>query len=762
MAQATQIRQIRIQVDTKGDQNLKAIADKLGSVNKNVKSLSSSFSTLKNAFVGYFAALGVGELVKISDTMQLLNSRIAVLSGGTENAKGILTGLQAAANRTKTSIDGLADVYARLSASTKETGVSTSTLLSLTEVLQNTFRLSGAGAQEANSAAIQLSQGFASGQLRGQELRSVLEANVVIGDILSKTFGVTRGQLYKLAEAGELTANKVMVGLLKSMGDVNGRAQKLAVTFDATLTTAMNDFKVKILEINEEFNLSGKFATTIDFIQQKFTLIATVSIPLVVAAVYAFRKAIQAAAVAGYQLAASNPYLLLFTAIATAIVLSFDNLKQFTDYLKFTYQEIMKFFNTIGQAFAKLDLRFARTPEQIKRANDQLKDFQKTYNERNAKQDSLFAPDADALKKQQDAAAAAKAVQDDIDKLLAAGNKGGKEKKIKELYSDLNKAFMKGKISVDQYYDSLQKLDFEKVNRDFRDGKITLDKYNLALEEVKKKNIQRQFQDGELSLEKFNQAIARVNLNELNIKFRAGQVTLQEYRKELYAIQAELSIGGAMQKGVYDFVESLGTLGTNIADATKAAFAGLETQLNDFIKNGKADFKSFAQSVLDDIQKIIIRAQIIQPLANAVLGAFNTAPAGNSAGGSYTNYGTVAAKGAAFDNGVRMFAKGGIVNSPTPFTYGGGQKGLMGEAGSEAILPLSRGANGNLGVEASVSPTTINIINNGGGEVETRERQGAEGKIVDIIIARKVQEGLANGTYDKAMASAYGMKRRGN
>ncbi len=51
---------------------------------------------------------------------------------------------------------------------------------------------------------------------------------------------------------------------------------------------------------------------------------------------------------------------------------------------------------------------------------------------------------------------------------------------------------------------------------------------------------------------------------------------------------------------------------------------------------------------------------------------------------------------------VRPFARGGVVAAPTYFPLGGGQSrvGLMGEAGAEAILPLSRGADGSLGVRA--------------------------------------------------------------
>jgi phage-related minor tail protein len=63
----------------------------------------------------------------------------------------------------------------------------------------------------------------------------------------------------------------------------------------------------------------------------------------------------------------------------------------------------------------------------------------------------------------------------------------------------------------------------------------------------------------------------------------------------------------------------------------------------------------------------------------------------------------IAAKGAYFDGAMSYFAKGGIVSSPTMFQFADGgaiRNGLMGEAGPEAIMPLSRGSDGRLGVDA--------------------------------------------------------------
>lgn len=67
---------------------------------------------------------------------------------------------------------------------------------------------------------------------------------------------------------------------------------------------------------------------------------------------------------------------------------------------------------------------------------------------------------------------------------------------------------------------------------------------------------------------------------------------------------------------------------------------------------------------------------------------------------------------AAAATGVTPFAKGGVVSSPTFFGTGG-RVGVMGEAGAEAIMPLSRGGDGRLGVRlegnARQAPVVVNV-----------------------------------------------------
>ena len=95
------------------------------------------------------------------------------------------------------------------------------------------------------------------------------------------------------------------------------------------------------------------------------------------------------------------------------------------------------------------------------------------------------------------------------------------------------------------------------------------------------------------------------------------------------------------------------------------------------------------------------------------------------------------ADGNVFQNGrIKPFANGGIVNKPTIFPMANGT-GLMGEAGPEAIMPLTR-KNGKLGVQGS--GITVNVINQSQSQIETRQRDNGS---FDIIVKR-VNQALMN------------------
>ncbi|MDF3199064.1 phage tail tape measure protein [Pseudomonas sp. 1912-s] len=158
----------------------------------------------------------------------------------------------------------------------------------------------------------------------------------------------------------------------------------------------------------------------------------------------------------------------------------------------------------------------------------------------------------------------------------------------------------------------------------------------------------------------------------------------------------------------------------NIAGQTKSlfgnAFSSMEDAVVNFAMTGKASFSDFAKSILADMARIATR-QASSALLSSLVGATARyfGGGGGSGGASQAGYtgtdlsnftpGSIQAKGGAWSGGVQMFADGGaftntIVSKPTAFGMAGGKTGVMGEAGEEAIMPLTRTANGKLGVSA--------------------------------------------------------------
>jgi phage-related minor tail protein len=111
-------------------------------------------------------------------------------------------------------------------------------------------------------------------------------------------------------------------------------------------------------------------------------------------------------------------------------------------------------------------------------------------------------------------------------------------------------------------------------------------------------------------------------------------------------------------------------------------------------------------------------------------------PLGNLLGGLFAN-----ARGNVISAGrVTPFASGGVVNSPVLFPLRGGT-GLMGEAGPEAILPLSRGRDGKLGVRMGGAAGAQVIVNISTPDAQSfRQSQGQ----VAAMVARAVERGQRN------------------
>jgi lambda family phage tail tape measure protein len=209
--------------------------------------------------------------------------------------------------------------------------------------------------------------------------------------------------------------------------------------------------------------------------------------------------------------------------------------------------------------------------------------------------------------------------------------------------------------------------------------------------------------------------------------------------------------------GIGSYIESIGTLGANLSNVTQTAFKGLEDAIVSLTTTGTFSFRQFAQSIIEEITRMVTRMLIIAPLLRSVQSMFGGGGGGGLLGVASTLSKTIgfgaSAMGNVFaQNGIQKFARGGIVDKPTMFPFAKGI-GLMGEAGPEAIMPLRRGRDGRLGVQAANGGGGVSVVVNvdaSGTSVQGDNAKGAEfGRAIseavkNEIVIQKRPGGLLN------------------
>lgn len=731
----------------------------MGGLNRNTKSLAGNMSFVTNAFRGWLGYLGVSQVARMSDEMQSLGNRLKVITGSSEGAADAFEKIAGIADRTNQSIATVGDAYNRYAQALKRSGATTDEVVAFTETLSNTFRIAGTSAAETANTMIQLGQAFSSGKLSGDELRSVMEQNGVLASILRERFGPG------LAEAAKkgLVTPKILVGLLADeMVRLKGEADKLTPTFEQTLTKATNALSIKLKQLNEDFGLSEKFATLMGIALNNLGYIVIALAGLLTAALI---PAVISLGAVFAGLAKTNLIVAGLTALLAVGYAIYDN----WEWLQLQGTKLVKVLSDLEQIYVKV--RIATTTAFLGATNPvtqaliaDLKVLQKI-----SKEATQQIKEMEEARKQKKAGGPGvdeqvKALRD-LEAKLKGGPDTNKLAKLRDILAEINKEFSRTR-DANAYFRSFQKFQLDKLKREFDEGRINLFKYNEGLRDLEIDRLERQFNKGAITLRQFNEAVDTQKFKVLKEQQEQGVISLSKYNDEVLKLESKFSEGSPLRAGIEGYIKSVGTLGENIAKGVTQAFSHLEDNLFEFTKTGKFEFGKFAQAILDDLTRIIIRMSIVKPFAEVLLNSFS-GPALAATGGPIAGRNLElqpAAKGMAFaGNNVIPFARGGIVDSPTGFMFGGGRQGVMGEAGPEAILPLSRGPGGNLGVQASVTPVTINILNQSGAGVQQTESTGPNGeRQIDILISSKVREGIVNGKYDSAMKSAYGVSRRGS
>lgn len=258
------------------------------------------------------------------------------------------------------------------------------------------------------------------------------------------------------------------------------------------------------------------------------------------------------------------------------------------------------------------------------------------------------------------------------------------------------------------------------IAQDFLKRQELQENYNRTIEDL-------QIKTGEITGDKLKQI--EIDREVASILERLPGLTQTQVDKIKGLVTASKEVKDSFKDTFSDslkqYFDELKNFGGQVGAAVKGAFQGLEDQLTSFVTTGKANFRDLANSIISDIARIAIRQAIIKPLVGGIGDLFKLP--GFAMGGVLAQ------------NGIQKFARGGIIDKPTVFPFANGI-GLMGEAGPEAIMPLRRGRDGRLGVEAANGGGGVNVTVNV--DAQGTSVQGDNGRAGDL--GRAISEAVKN------------------
>jgi tape measure domain-containing protein len=249
--------------------NVEALRTQLGGAVSAVRGLVSawaSFATLKS-------------LGTMADEAATLGARLKLATKSQEELTTATEGTFDIAQRTRTSLQSTVELYGRLERSTRDLKLNQATLLQLTESINQAAQISGGG-QAAEAALIQLSQGLASGVLRGEELNSVMEQTPRLAQAIADGLDVPIGKLRQMGQDGKISVTDIAKAILSQRQVLADEFAQFPTTIGGAFTALRNAIVKYVGEADKASGASAKLVEAIKLIAQNLPAIVSAVVGL--------------------------------------------------------------------------------------------------------------------------------------------------------------------------------------------------------------------------------------------------------------------------------------------------------------------------------------------------------------------------------------------------------------------------------------------------------------------------------------------------
>jgi tape measure domain-containing protein len=269
------------------EQNIRDANDQQQRFNRSIRDGSSAADGLWQKMKGIAATvggmIGLKQALETSDQLTQTNARLnnALIKfddGG--SIKELEAKVMASAQRSRAYYMDTAAAVAKLGTNARDAFTNMDEVIAFSELVNKSFVIGGAGAQEQSAAMLQLTQAMASGVLRGEELNSIFENAPGIIQSIAKYLDVPIGQIRTMASEGQITADIVKNAMFEAAGDIERNFSNIPKTWEQIWTgmknKALSIFAPILNKLNQIAD-SSKFETVSNGVIGALAAIASVA-----------------------------------------------------------------------------------------------------------------------------------------------------------------------------------------------------------------------------------------------------------------------------------------------------------------------------------------------------------------------------------------------------------------------------------------------------------------------------------------------------
>lgn len=256
--------------------SMQAVQNSVFQIDRTTANLGRTLSSMAGTFA---AAFSVQEAVRLADTFTRFEAKLINANVAAKDMAATQEKLFAIAKANGSEIVSVAELFGSLTTATSDLKTSQADLMTITEGVAAALKVSGAGAAQASSVILQLSQAIAGGKLQAQEYNSIIDASPALFQGLAKEIPGVNGSLGKLRQAmldGKLTVDVLIPALTRMSDEMVNKAAKAPLTVEASLQNLQTSLVQYVGKADQSLGATEKLSFAIKMLGDNIGTIAGV------------------------------------------------------------------------------------------------------------------------------------------------------------------------------------------------------------------------------------------------------------------------------------------------------------------------------------------------------------------------------------------------------------------------------------------------------------------------------------------------------